>query len=228
MPPPIAVTRLTSMLVRKRSTMSARQVRVVLERQLARRVVEAADDQEGDRQQEESDGEDEERHRPSQPRRRRERGAPGRARLAVVAMTVVTPVRAATLSSGGTLMSTPTRRPTPGDQVVAVVQLLERGEHGAGRRPAAWRQVRRDGAAGDHVLVADRVAVALQPEELALVAVQELHPQLGGVGMRRVGADAPGRRRPPKRPLAGTTTSISGLLGGRRRGGTGRCSSSGA
>ena len=36
----------------------------------------------------------------------------------------------------------------------------------------------------DEVVVADRVAVALQLEELALVGVEVLHPQLGGVGMR--------------------------------------------
>ena len=41
----------------------------------------------------------------------------------------------------------------------------------------------------NEILVPDRVAVALQPEVLALVGVQELLPELGGVRMRRVGAD---------------------------------------
>ena len=55
------------------------------------------------------------------------------------------------------------------------------GQRGLGRRV--------DGALLDHVVVADRVAVALQPDVLAGVGVQVLHPQLGRVRVRGVGAD---------------------------------------
>ena len=60
-----------------------------------------------------------------------------------------------------------------------------------------------------HVLVADRVAVALEPEVLAFVGVEVLHPELGRVGMGCIGADRPARRHPHSDRLAGTTTWIS-------------------
>ena len=67
----------------------------------------------------------------------------------------------------------------------------------SGTRP--WRRLRpaaacRAGPAGilpflAQVVEADRVAVALEPAELAFVGVEVLHPELGGVRVRRVGAD---------------------------------------
>ncbi len=70
--------------------------------------------------------------------------------------------------------------------------VVERREHrllvGRGRRQRV-EQLLRHHAARDHVVEADRVAVALEPAELALVGIEVLHPQLGRVRMRRVGAD---------------------------------------
>ncbi len=107
----------------------------------------------------------------------------------------------------------------PSRSVISVgrgVELVEGREDGAGRRPAAWpagppgRRSRRD-----EVLVADRVAVALQPDELALVGVQELHPQLGGVRMRRVGADRLDVDAAEAAGLSGRRPRSPGCRGGR-------------
>jgi len=64
-----------------------------------------------------------------------------------------------------------------------------RREDGAGRIRELGQDVSRDRVALRHVLEADRVAVALQPDVLAFVAVEVLHPQLGGIGVRGEGAD---------------------------------------
>ncbi len=58
---------------------------------------------------------------------------------------------------------------------------------GCRRQPV--EQLLRHLAGIDHRLEADRVAVALEPLELALVGIEVFHPELGGVGMRREGAD---------------------------------------
>ena len=90
----------------------------------------------------------------------------------------------------GYLTSAPTTASHP-----LVISVLGRGGLRRGRVDGA-RDVRQ---LGDQVasstprafrsVEAGRVAVALQPAGLALVGVQVLHPQLGGVRMRRVGAD---------------------------------------
>ena len=89
-----------------------------------------------------------------------------------------------------------TLAPTTESHCVAIVLgrglLVEGREHGLGvvlGRRQLVEQFLRDLAGLGHVVEADRVAVALQPAELALVRIEILHPQLGGVGMRRVGAD---------------------------------------
>src|SRR3954449_3639519 len=80
-------------------------------------------------------------------------------------------------------------RPTLGDHVGGLRDLVEGRELRAGGVRQLGLGGRVDGAGLDHGVVADRVAVALQPQVLALVAVQELHPQLRRVRMRREGAD---------------------------------------
>ncbi len=59
------------------------------------------------------------------------------------------------------------------------------------QRPAAACRAAscRDLAVLGEIVEADRVAVALEPAELAFVRIEVLHPQLGGVRVRREGAD---------------------------------------
>src|SRR3972149_3292961 len=75
------------------------------------------------------------------------------------------------------------------DQLLGRVELVEGREDRALDVRQLRQLVRRHGIRVDEVLVADRVAVARQPEVLALVAVEVLHPELGRVRVWRVGAD---------------------------------------
>src|SRR5688572_31773843 len=79
-------------------------------------------------------------------------------------------------------------RPALGDDYPGSLDLLNRWEvspFGAGqlRQHILWNS-----AGCRHRFEPDRVAVARGPTELALIRVQVLHPQLGSVRMRRVGA----------------------------------------
>src|SRR5690606_24206096 len=58
-----------------------------------------------------------------------------------------------------------------------------------GRRRHLVEQFLRDLAVLGEIVEADRVAIALQPAKLAFVRIKMLHPQLGGVRMRRMGGD---------------------------------------
>ena len=82
--------------------------------------------------------------------------------------------------------------PLLGDGFLGRTLLVERREHGLviglGRRQLC-QDVRRDLAVLGKVVEADRMAIALQPAELAFIRIEILHPELGGVRMRRVGAD---------------------------------------
>ena len=147
----------------------------------------------------------------SGPRVRRARSRPSRARRRP---------RAAPGASRG-LTARWRRRCVPAalDHLGHRLLLLERREDrrlvGRGRRQLV-EQLLRHLAGVDQVVEADRVAVALEPLELALVGVEILHPELGGVRVRREGARSPGRRRrrrrptsaPPPRP-AGCRCSVS-------------------
>ncbi|MPM10105.1 hypothetical protein SDC9_56429 [bioreactor metagenome] len=82
--------------------------------------------------------------------------------------------------------------PAGDDRFLVRALLVERGEIGLGiafGRRQGVDQLLRDLAGGGHRVEARRVAIALQPEVLALVRVDVFHPQLRRVRMRRMGRD---------------------------------------
>src|SRR5690606_33328480 len=82
--------------------------------------------------------------------------------------------------------------PLGDDQFAGRRLLFQRWEDRLGVK-LFWRQygsqIRRNDTAFNHVVIADRMAIALEPDELPFVGIEELHPQLGGVWVWCIGAD---------------------------------------
>src|SRR5438552_13519914 len=79
--------------------------------------------------------------------------------------------------------------PALGDHVRCLGDLVEGREQRASGVGQLRLGRRVDGLVLDQVVIADRIAVALQPGVLAGVGVQVLHPQLGGIRVWGVRAD---------------------------------------
>src|SRR5262245_55535365 len=82
--------------------------------------------------------------------------------------------------------------PLASNRLFGRVQLVESREHRLGIALRGRKRVEkrlRDRLASRQIVEADGVAVALEPTQLTLVGVEVLHPELGGVGMRRISAD---------------------------------------
>ena len=182
------------LLANARTICLARQVGVVLEGEgvVVVAVLEAADDEEADRQEHEHDREQEERHdtqevpveaATSRARRWRTRldDRPARGE------------RSRTTARFGVRLDYLTSAPTAASQFFVIRSFALFSWSRVGNTVPAVSGSLASTSAGiafavRQVLEADRVAVALQPDVLALVAVQELHPQLGRIrdaGRRR-------------------------------------------